>query len=478
MGKRWANPITVQGVESDDGRLFNLFEFRDLPLAFRWDKEDDGGHRGAMAVGVMDKVSFDDKTGFWMGEGEYADTPEADQASALADMGAAFLSADPGGKLEYHVDILDADGNIVDPVEIEKAFDAMWDGSPEEAAKADEWLQTLRERTTFDLYEVGGVTQVDIPCWPQCRIALVAPAAPEPAQARKFMGGDRTDAATQRARVLLRRIASGPARMPAAWFAKEELTGWKKWTIDDDGRMSGHLATWNACHRGFTQSCVRPAYQTDFKDFHTGEVALDDDTRLRIGVITHHEGHLETADDYRRLFEDPMAQLGPVRLYADEFGIQACGGVWPDVDPVEVARALGAYTSGDWQLHGREWRLHAVAVVNDPGYAHYEEEDGELVRMVASVPAPGSLKNLTADRTFFDVPASVATQACATCGPQAAAEADPAQAEAHEHVDGEDCGCGGTCGACGTPKLSAQAVHDLVLLDKTLKALGPRVPVG
>ena len=482
MGRRWRNPITVQGRESDDGRLFVEFIFRDLPLAFRWDQEDDGGHRGALSVGIMDNAWMEDD-GTWWGEGEYADIPAAAEAEALAAMGAQFLSADPGGVLEYHWEVVDPEGNVVDPADIEIAYDKIYYGH-EDKEQLKEWLSTLRERSVFDKYEVGAVTQVDIPCWPECRIALVgdpAPAEPAPSQAAgtpaNFDPRDRTNPATRRAQALLRRIAAGPATRRAAFYQQGEFSEYTKLTITDEGQIMGHVCAWNACHRTFRQACVRPTYQQSFDEFHQGEVALDNGERMRVGVITAVEGHHELdLAAYTRLLEDPLAQLGSVRLYADEWGIQACGEVHPDTDPELVARCLAGAPSGDWRAEyaGAPMLLYGLAYVNTPGYAHYEGAPGHETRMVASIPPPPLGDDLEVERVFFDVPSSVLA-GCATCPAPAAPEQDAD--DHHDHADG-DCGCGGTCGGCGTqagkPKASAAQLLELATLDKALATIGPR----
>lgn len=493
MGRRWRNPITVMGVESDDNRLFKLFEFRDLPLTMRWDQEDDGGHRGARAVGVMDRVWLDEDGTTWWGEGEYADTPTAAEAEQLAAMGAQFLSCDPGGRLEYHWEVVDPDGNVVDPADIEIAYDKIYYGH-EQKDELKSWLSTLRERSVFDLYEVGAITQVDIPCWPVARLALVGAddaqqsAAPRPdgADASLSDARDRTTPENRRARALLRRLAAGPASRKAEFYAKQELDVYTKLTITAEGQITGHIAAWNACHRTFTQRCVTPTYQTEFDDFHQGEVLLDDGSKMRVGAITMAEGHGMTLEKYTKLLEDLSAQLGTVRLYADDHGIQACGQVHPDIEPEQLARVLAGSPSGDWRLTDGDWLLHAIAYVNVPGYAHYEGTPGHETRMVASIPAPLEVEAglFPVEQAFFDVPTTVLADACSTC-PGAAADAD--QGTANEPCCDACAASGGSCGGGGHDDEGGDAdqrvadpdgVLALAKLDHAMRLRGPRVPVG
>lgn len=486
MGQRFRNPITVQGVESEDSRLFVEFTWRDLPLSFRWVQQDTGGHRNAQAVGVLETISEatpDDLAQFapdlptggvlLMGEGEYADgVAAAGEAAALAAMGAQFISADPGGIVEYHWEILDQDGNTVDPVDIDIAYEKVYYGSPD-AADLREWLGTLRERTVFDQYQIGAITQVDTPCWPQCRLALTNPAAPgmpvPPAGQQGLDARDHTDPAVAKARQVLRLLAAGPVQRPAGWYQKQTLDRYTPLTVTDDGQLIGHLAPWNACHRGFTSKCVMVPYQTEFPDFHVGgEVALDDGTRMKIGVLTHFGGHFGSIADYTRAAEDPQAQLGSVRLYADRWGIQACGGVHPDVPAAQVNRAMASQPSGDWRLKNGKYTLHAAALVNSPGYVGYQEEaDGVVQRMVAAIPPPplGDGTQVPVDRLFFEAPPQVLADAACPC--QSAYAPEPvAPAGASGQQAAEPCGCGAHEGPCTCEHgLTARDLADLADLD-------------
>jgi hypothetical protein len=215
-----------------------------------------------------------------------------------------------------------------------------------------------------------------------------------------------------------RQAASGPARLRAEWFRPlegEAAAARPRWTITDEGRILGYLYSWDDCHRSFG-TCERPTVQQDFPEFHTGLAALDDGTRLAVGALTYMDLHAGDGPPdptvLQRLMEDTGQQLGPVRLYADEFGVQCCGQVYDDVTPTLVARALAGFPSGDWRdvLNGDGWRLYGLHVVNTPGYPW--RVDGEAgARMVASM----------ASRPQAGVPAAASSgcgcsQAASSCG--------------------------------------------------------------
>lgn len=229
-------------------------------------------------------------------------------------------------------------------------------------------------------------------------------------------------------------------------FEREQLAGPLKWTIEPDGRFHGHLFTWESCHRSFAGRCETPMFlrrDPDFSDFHVGDAALADGGKLRVGVLTYAALHAPearglSAAQLTQLMEDTGSQLGPCRLHVDEFGLQACGQLWDDVSPTQAARALAGFPSYDARRVSGRWRLFGLHVVNTPGHTIYEEEEGELVRMVASL-AP-------------------------VLGPKASA--------ALASKGGSSCGCGGHaeggCSCSGKLKLSPKGLADLAALDRAM----------
>ena len=497
MPRTSLSPIIVQDTESGDHRLIKAVSFREFPLSARWVRQDVGAHQGAEDIGVL-KGAVQDGV-LWMGEVEHLDGEPgsaAFDAAALAEQGAQFWSADPGA-VEYHYEIIGPDGKEVDPVEVNKAYDAMYYGG-DDAETAKAFLESLYERMVFDSYEVAGITQVGIPAFPQCRIAFTTEGASSET--------DTTDRTTSSARRLLRRLAAGPQSRPASWYAQQTFARYTELTITDKGQIMGHVAPWNACHRSFSHTCEKPDYQTEFDDFHTGEALLDDGTRMRVGVITHVDGHLDSIAAYTRVAEDPACQLGSVRAYADQWGIQVAGAVHPDVTPAEITRALAGRPSGDWRGPAGARRLFAIAMVNTPGYTGYVERDEAGVnRVVASAPPPlpDGLEP-PVGQVFFDAPPSIITAACACENPPAD---PPSAAPVVQSIDlstiaaqgisftgngtlwngnlngttadlgHEDCGCGGEAGhcTCDEPTLSPKDLADLAYLDLAADTIKGRI---
>lgn len=250
------------------------------------------------------------------------------------------------------------------------------------------------------------------------------------------------------------------ATFPPAVFEPIAATGPIKFTIGDDRRMSGHLFTWASCHRSFAGRCESPMFlrgDPDFSDFHVGEAALEGGGRTRVGVLTFAALHAPdavglSAQELTRLMEDTGRQLGPVRLHSDEFGLQASGQLWDDVDPTEAARALAGFPSYDARRIAGRWRLFGLHVVNTPGHTIYEEDEGELIRMVASL-AP----------TLGPAAAAALDAAETPCGCQSQQQASGASSEAQ---GGRSC----SCAAGSKLKISAGALARLAELDEAMAA--------
>jgi hypothetical protein len=315
------------------------------------------------------------------------------------------VSIDPGdhpNHAEYIEEIVDpATRAVVDLARVYEVQDeidvAVEAGDEAEAQRLIDWLDSLYVRTRYTAYEIGAAAFAD------ATIELVSTDVPVPVSASA-----EPDLATQLAalrdrgnRGMVAVQASGrvavmradwykPQSTPATAGAEAQLKGLTQWTITDDGRMCGHLWDPDSCHRSYRADCVKPPPRgTDFKDFHVGTTVLDDGSRIRTGVLTFMGEHAPeakglTREQMNKLMEDTGKQLGTVRLYEDEFGVQACGQIFDDVSPTMAARALAGWLSYDLRPYGGKHYLFGLHTVNTPGHPWYEEEGGEVVRMVAS----------------------------------------------------------------------------------------------
>lgn len=399
MGKRWKGILGMQNTWTEDDRKILTLTHRDLPLTLRVQRVDNGGHSNAIPCGTITAVWFEGDE-FW-GSGEFSDNEDGQYAEGVvADQSLRGVSMDPGSVSAYEV-VLTGDGTEVDFEE--------WMAYP---AGEEPWEGPYKFATVYSEYKMSAATLVATPAFAEASISLdeeadVEPdddveveddraiASSNPALGHAMVLGSTRPAVKQTltasgavamTEARKRLVASVAFRPPVEAFRERQFAGYERFSIDPDtGWISGHVYPWEGRHRGFRNTYVRPPQSRDFSQFLSGgSVTCDDGTVIDIGIITHFKAHLESLAEYELAKSDPANQLGPVAIYADDFGVQVAGIVWPDVDPVAVARAAAAYPSGDWSIFDGEQKLTGVALVNNPGYHAYEQEGVEQRRLVAS----------------------------------------------------------------------------------------------
>jgi hypothetical protein len=160
---------------------------------------------------------------------------------------------------------------------------------------------------------------------------------------------------------------------PTEWFANPGLTAATPLTIARDGRVVGHLATWDTCHVGISGECVTPPKsKTDYAYFRTGEVETNDGSRVPVGQITMETGHAEreaSAQAAVSHYDDTGTGVADVAAGEDDIGIWVAGAMRPGVSEQQmyVLQATGSI-SGDWRRIGGNLELVAALAVNVPGF--------------------------------------------------------------------------------------------------------------
>lgn len=486
------------GEEAPTPRIFEQFTWREPPFTLRAVFVDTYGHMQAAPVARVDRVwSEGDDV---LAEGVFSDVEDGQNAETL--VGEQILnsvSVDPSDYAFVEEWIDPETGEVVPPATLEELTTqlyAAWDDEDEETAvNIMTYLDSLYIRLRFTRYEIGGATLTAIQAITRARIQLVdesaepAPGEDAPIQAsalpaddlsalaaatpvlvpselarltgpsnpvgrRRSLGSELAASFDRRPRptsAATMQASGGPARRPAAAYRMQNLSGPTPFGITDEGWFVGHVAVrLNAdgslnCHRSLSVAggCIVPPAQDTFEEAHGGTTYLDDGTQIRTGVLTYADLHAApgglSVAEIQRLIEDTGTQLGSVRYYADQWGIQACGVAHAARTPEELAVAVASTPSGDWRMKAGAYRLFGVHLVNTGGLITREGlVDGEQ-RMVASMMTAADL---------------------------AAIEAAPTPT----------CGCGGTTEACScSPGLSASDLADLAALDDAQRRRRRRV---
>jgi hypothetical protein len=353
----WRGPLTVEGIETGDGRQFDsgALTWADLPLPLRWNIEDSHGGEArtkAVNVGRIDRIWRED-SGLIMGEG-VLDLGDENGQKAHDKIKGKYLRG-----VSVDVDsIKDADMELV------------WPEAPEGAEEeGDEFAKLFArpEKTVFHKGRIRAATLVDIPAFAEAYIGLLGEdgavvAGGEPIGALRAAFAPRTAHLT----------VDAPVRPPAEWFANPDLSVPTGITVTPEGRVYGHAALWGTCHIGQAGLCVTPPQEDSHPYFMTGNVWTEDGSSVPVGQITVGTGHAGLNLDARSAsahYDNTGAAVADVSVGNDAHGIWVAGAVRPGTSESRIheLRAAGQ-VSGDWRRIGGDLRLVGLLAVNVPGF--------------------------------------------------------------------------------------------------------------
>ncbi|EIC63644.1 hypothetical protein [Mycobacteroides abscessus] len=345
------------GENTDDRRRFAKdieMSFRSFPQPLMWCRQSKGGHDDSFTVGVIESARVEgDKL---LASGYLLNTPEADEMAMQNAHGVSNPSVDLGAA-DYT--FTDADGNELDDDAI---FDALFFGEGE-------------LYYNFTKAKLLGATMVSTPAF-DTRVRLDAERSPREVSL-----------------VASAQQAFAPKVYARKMFEDPKLSGLTLPTIDDNGRIYGHLAAFGACHRSIQDSCTLvPKSNSGYREFHTSPaVRLDDGTRLPVGRLTVGCGHADTrlpAIPAAAHYDNAGSAFALVRVGEDKHGIWFSGVAAPWATPEQIEMGLSAPLSGDWRNFGQGLELVAALAVNTPGFnvraGGTTDDEGLPFAMVAS----------------------------------------------------------------------------------------------
>jgi hypothetical protein len=327
--------ILDESLPTDDGRSFNenSVDWREPPIPLMFTIVNGEGHKGSVLGGSITEL-WREGTQIW-GKGNYANTPEGQQLSAL--VGDRMLTG-------VSADIANAHS--------EKSVNDL-----------DELVENIDRGTVI------GATVLPFPAFGSTRIEN------EAADTTEAVADPEAIAASAVQRIVL--VASADCedcRPPEAWFTNPNLTGPTAPTLTADGHYFGHLALKGTCHLGIRGECFEPpTSKADYAYFRTGAVETREGTIVATGPITLGTGHASTT---MRLsptaaaahYDNTGFAAADVVAGEDEYGIWFSGAIRPGVGPERVRELRAAALSGDWREIGTNLEMVAVLAVNTPGY--------------------------------------------------------------------------------------------------------------
>jgi hypothetical protein len=167
--------------------------------------------------------------------------------------------------------------------------------------------------------------------------------------------------------------------LPGDHFRNPELSGPTPFTVTEDGRVYGHVATWDACHIGLPigdeegECTTAPHSEANYAFFLTGEVQTDIGP-VAVGQITMGGGHATDRMGLRAAishYDSTSTAVADVTAGEDEHGIWVAGVLRPNVTDEQVRALRAAAISGDWRrvkAGSGDLEMIAALAVNVPGF--------------------------------------------------------------------------------------------------------------
>ena len=167
--------------------------------------------------------------------------------------------------------------------------------------------------------------------------------------------------------------AGAPAKPPREWLETAEPPGKMPLTITEDGRVFGHLATWDSCHVAFLPSCVPPPKSpSGYAYFHAGELETAEGDRVAVGKLMvggRHDNNLgHSREEAMRHYDDNTKVGAYVRATDGRYGIWVCGAVRPGLSEGLLQELRANPPSGDWRVVDGRHELIAGLAVPVPGF--------------------------------------------------------------------------------------------------------------
>lgn len=368
MGTRFRTMLAPIGLSTGDGRRFKdgAIELADTPFPFEWARSREGGHDGAVVVGVVQDATvatvkdalaaewispeaakgLDTKMSAVWAKGELFDGVDREEMPRLAEDVAESMHLIGQGTLGPSVDLDSFEGV---PVIAGTDEEVTWE-------RLEEIYEETGEEPKIELLITSGrvraATLVSIPAFAETSrpLELVAAEVPEDEEEAAAQAA----AETARVVALVASVAAAPLPLVSA-FTRPELAGPTPITWDfDTGRVFGHVATWQTCHVGYADVCVtapRDDEANEYAWFNRFPVETDDGGTVWVGRITvggRHPGLSLTAALTMAQYDGKIV-AADVRAYSDAHGIVVAGVIRPGLKPGDRQILSRRKVSGDWR---------------------------------------------------------------------------------------------------------------------------------
>lgn len=383
----WSGVLTLEGVESGDGRLFQYgsLDWAQLPSKLLYQPANVGGHTGAVLVGQIQEIFRDGNK---------------IRGRGIIDLKARSPEGFEVGKEVYR---LMSEGYLNGvSVDVDKVKDAdvelIYATLPGETAGPFD----KPKMTVFHRGRIRGATLVVFPAFVEASIELSGKTLTASAVGEVLiMSNDCgcTDGADVDEDILTAaHTITIPDLPPAHWFNEPtdvEIRG--AWTITDEGRVFGRLAPKDVTHRSVNRRVPRNVDYSRFMGAETLVQMADGSTgRVVTGPVTFNCGHADTdptvygtLENRKRHYDNSCSVFADIRIGEDKEGnVWVAGALKNHATGDQIQQAMSCRLSGDWQPHPDRpgvTEFIAALLVPVPGFATARKEasvvmeDGALV---------------------------------------------------------------------------------------------------
>ena len=372
-GASFTIPLVIpEDRESGDGRKFKkgAIEIRELPLPLLWQIKTADGHSGSVVVGRIDHM---ERTSDGIGN-----------ATGVFDTGAHGCEAE---RMVRNGFIRGVSADLDQFEANEESKKEAGDDSKDEGKIGGDKINITHAR-------VMAVTIVPKPAFEECSIYINDGAVDGQEEGHTMIPDgiyvEDMDGVEAQSIVACGIIAGAiPVVPPATWFTNPALKGATPLTVDDNGRVFGHIAAWHVDHIGMAYGTRPPRSKSKYAYFHTGVVRADDGKDYQVGQLTLAGGHASleaSAVDAARHYDDTGSAIADVHAGEDQYGIWVAGSLRPSASPEQVRALRASAPSGDWRPIGGALELVAVCQVNVPGFpiARARVASGQVYALVAA----------------------------------------------------------------------------------------------
>jgi len=370
QGAAFTIPLLIpEDKETGDGRYFvkGGITLRDLPLPLMWQIKTAEGHDGSYVVGRIDSIERIEN-GMGNAKGFFDTGMIGREAERMVREG--FLRG------------VSADMD---------KFDAQQEEVLSETEKDEKGNPAKKDRITVNKARVMGATIVAKPAFQEVLIFLDEQEVPQEdtviPDGIYFDDADPLDAA---ALVACGQVASAiPVTPPKDWFINPELSHATPITVDDDGRVFGHIAAWHVDHIGMQFGTKPPRSASGYAYFNTGSLRTEEGSDVTVGQLTLAGGHASleaSAREAAKHYDDTASAIADVHAGEDEHGIWVAGALRPGTTPQQIRVLRASAPSGDWRPIRGKLELVAVCQVNVPGFpvARARVASGHVMALVAA----------------------------------------------------------------------------------------------